>query len=628
MRLPFLKKKQSSQKKQPIIPQPQLVQLPIAPSPLVIPEILERIFSYVDEYTLRKSVILVCRLWHQMNRYLVLRELVWDTHIPVERIDKTLSKLPDSGRLKWFCDWGMPSVSSWDKLMRALLHSHNYMKQSPGAMIQAQPKSAPTGSSLRELELRTSTFIVGNLFDAIPFPPTLTSFKFNVQEGSCNFSLGRFLETCPLLEEFHGEVATDYLFLLGPLVPSNLDERVRQFLPLRSLILRNATFSQSSLGELLMVTPRMQELKLIGLRSLTGSGTNVINNSYSRTDLIQHIHSLPFMLHSFHFSKFNQGMDDPELDETLTPLSSLEAGRSLWAHGLTPPMMRKLDENANLVTTLELYWHRADDCKSSSWLLHRFMCFSRHLLHVRTSNVAFQFEHFDLHRRAPTNSLLDTAPAQAGVWACTNLRTLHLELHGHGQSQLIHPITSRIVFGYISTVCPRLQDLQLVVPKMCRTQHGMYFNKLSMRLDGGLVLLSRLKYLERLCIGFEEPDCERSHLNWMVPSGRIAEFRSKRRGMVASWDTIRSEQLKLKDPAEITRLSLMDKDVLRWGELETAAKRELWRLGLLLEVKLILDQMNTEEFECWPLLHKVSLNGGFEQEPEACVRNLFLKRDP
>jgi len=111
----------------------------------------------------------------------------------------------------------------------------------------------------------------------------------------------------------------------------------------------------------------------------------------------------------------------------------------------------------------------------------------------------------------------------------------------------------------------------------------------------------------------------------MVPSGRTGEFRAKRREIIANWKSIREEQLKLKDPAELTRLSLMDKDVVRWGQLETQFKRELWRLGLLVEVKKVLEQMDKDEFQCWPLLHKVSLNGGFEQGPEACVRNLFLQ---
>ncbi|KAG0322978.1 hypothetical protein BGZ97_001890 [Linnemannia gamsii] len=624
MRFSFLKKKQPSHKKQPITPPPELIQVPIAPSPLAIPEILERIFSYVDDFTLRRTVVLVCRLWLQMNQHLILRELVWDIHVAVQAIDKTLLKLPDTGRLRWFCDWGTPTEESWDKLMRALLHSQSHLKQPHSALLQRLPIQFK--NSLRELELRTGSFKAGNLFDAIPFPPALTSFKFTVQEGSCNFSLGRLLDTCPLLEEFHGEVVANYLFLRGSMVPLNVgDGTPRRFMPLRSLVLRNATFAQSSLEALLLVTPRIQELKLISLQALSAQGSNMTTNKYSRADLVQHIQSLPIMLHSFHFSVFNQEIDGPEADEMLTPLSPLENGRSLWGDGLTPHMMRKLVESANVVTTLELYWRYTDECRSSSWMLHRLMCLSRHLLHVRTTNVAFQFEHLDLHRRAPKDGPSDTTSIQTGVWACTNLRTLHLELHGHNQSQLMHPTNTRIVFGYISTVCPRLQDLQLVIPKMCKTG-GVYFNSPSMRIQAGFVLLTRLKYLERLYINFAQPTgVERTHVNWMVPSGRTAEFRKKRRVMVAELALIKKEQLALKDPAEITRLSLMDKDVLRWRELETTAKRELWRLGLLLEVKKVLEQMDTDDFECWPLLHRVSLNGGFEQGPEACMRNLFVQ---
>ncbi|KAF9097357.1 hypothetical protein BGX23_009060 [Mortierella sp. AD031] len=614
MKFPFLKKKQLSRKKQQAIPSPpsQLIVQPVAPSPLIIPEILERIFSHVDEFTLRKTVALVCRLWFQMNRHFVLRELVWDTHVPAENIDKVLSKLAGAGRVRWFCDWGMPTDASWDKFMRALLDL-----QDSGTQLQRQQQPMQFNNTLRKLELRCKAFAVGNQFDAIPFPPSLTSFKFTVQKGRCSFSLGRFLEVCPLLEEFHGETATDLLVLRGSMVPSHDGERDRhRFLPLRSLVLRHAVLNQSSLEALLSLTPRIQELKLIGLKS------EALKDKYSRAAIVQHVQSLPIMLHSFHFSVFDQIDDGPEANDTI--LSPMETGRSFWAFALSPPLMRTLDEAGSFVTTLELYWRHSDGCDASSWLLHRFMCQSYHLLHVRTTNVAFQFEHMDLHRRAPIGGTPDTVSIQTGVWACSNLRTLHLELHGHGKRQLIQPVTSRIVFGYISTVCPRLQDLQLIVPRMCKVQGRTFFNKLVMRLPGGFILLSRLKHLERLYVGFEAPDCERTHVNWMVPSGRTPEFRAKRREMVANWKTsIQEEQLKLKDPAEITRLSLMDKDVLRWGELETQSKRELWRLGLLLEVKKMVEQMDTDDFQCWPLLHRVSLNGGFEQGPESCVRNLF-----
>ncbi|KAK3838819.1 MAG: hypothetical protein J3R72DRAFT_448388 [Linnemannia gamsii] len=568
---------------------------------------------------------MVCRLWHQMNQRLILRELIWDTHVPVDDIDKFLSKLPGAGRLRWFYGWGMtsfgnrgiPPDDSWNKLVRALREG----------MIVKQPASTQIGHSLRELELRIEIPISFSLFDSFPFPPTLISFKLVVQEGSSSFPPGHLLKTCPLLEEFHVEVVKDYLHLVGSLVPSGLEEQGRQFLPLRSLVLRNAIFAQSSLEELLLVTPRIKELRLIGLHNPPPQNALLTNSNYSRVHLVQHIQSLPIMLDSFHFSVYHPLMNEPENDEMLGTLTSLDAGRSFFAPDLTPSMMRELDKGPNFVTSLELYWRQtwSDKCTStSSSLLHRFMCSSRHLLHVRTFNVAFQFEQLDIHRLSPITNPSEIVSVQTGVWACTDLRTLRLELHGHDQFQLIHDVNSRIVFGYISTVCPRLQDLQLVLPKTCSSHDDMYFSKLSARLLGGFALLSRLKYLERLCIGFSELDGLQAHVNWMVPSGHSAEFKTRRQTLISFWDsTIQEEKLKLKDPAETTRLSLMDKDVLHWGELDTTAKRALWRLGLIMEVKTVLEQMNTPDWECWPRLHKVSLNGGFEQTPKACVRSLY-----
>ncbi|KAK3838820.1 MAG: hypothetical protein J3R72DRAFT_182436, partial [Linnemannia gamsii] len=618
MRSSFLKSMQLVRKEQPIIihPPQQPIQPPMVPSPFTIPEILERIFSFLDEYTLRKSVM-VCRLWHQMNQRLVLGELIWDSHVPVDDIDKFLSKLPDAGRLRWCYNWGMPSYPdfpgvTWNSLVRALQ-----------GMILNQPASTQIGHSLRELELRIEKPIIFSLFGSFPFPPTLISFKLILQEGSSTFPPGHLLKSCPLLEEFHAEAVRVDLYIIGSFVPSGLEEQGRQFLPLRSLVLRNAIFAQSSLEELLLVTPRIKELKLICLRVISLQNAN---NNYSRVHLLQHIQSLPIVLNSLHFSVYNPLMEQHKIDEMPGALTSLEAGRSFYAPDLTPSMMRELDKDANFVTSLELYWHHTwlHRCPStSSSLLHRFMCSSRHLLHVRTFNVAFQFAQLDIHRLSPITNASDVV-VQTGVWVCKNLRTLYLEIHGHDRLLLKHDVKSRIVFGYISTVCPRLQDLQLILGKICVTIDGGNANQLSVRLMGGFALLSRLKYLERLCIGFSELDGLQAHVNWMVPSGRTAKFKARRQILTSSWNsTIRKEKLKLKDPAETTRLSLMDKDVLHWSELEPTAKHALRQLGLLMEVKTVLEQMNTPDWECWPRLHKVSLNGGFEQNPKACVRNLY-----
>ncbi|KAK3838816.1 MAG: hypothetical protein J3R72DRAFT_448380 [Linnemannia gamsii] len=569
---------------------------------------------------------MVCRLWHQMNQRLILRELIWDTHVPAHDIDKLLSKLPDAGRLRWFYNWGLPcnahrwpDVESWNKLVRALREG----------MIVKQPTSTQLGNSLRELEVKIGEIRSTGLFDDFPYPPSLISFKLVVLEGSCSFPLGHLLMSCPLLEEFRGEVVQEYLHLAGSFVPSGLEEQGRQFLPLRSLVLRNAVFAQSSLEELLLVTPRIKELKLISLQNPISSNGLRNNSNFSGVHLVQHIQSLLITLSSFHFTGSLIGI--PGSNEILRPFTPLETGRSFFAPDLMPSMMKEMDEGANFLTSLDLYWRqgRRDKCVStSSSLLHRFMCSSRHLLHVRTSNVAFQFEQLDIHHLSPITNPSETASVLTGVWACKDLRTLHLELHGHDQFQLIHDVNSRIVFGYISTVCPRLQDLQLVLPKVCKTHNGKYFNKLGARLMGGFVLLSRLKYLERLWIEFSEIDRLQAHFNWMVPSGRTAEFKVRRQMFTSFWDsTIQKEKLELKDPAETTRFSLMDKYVLHWSELEPTAKRALWQLGLLMEVKTVLEQMDTPDWECWPLLQKMSLNGGFEQDPEAYMRSLYTLKN-
>ncbi|KAF9106676.1 hypothetical protein BGX29_008825 [Mortierella sp. GBA35] len=60
-------------------------------SPLHIPEILEAIFSFVGNLTLRQTVVLVCRQWLLMNRHRVVREIVRDGSGRKKELIRTLS---------------------------------------------------------------------------------------------------------------------------------------------------------------------------------------------------------------------------------------------------------------------------------------------------------------------------------------------------------------------------------------------------------------------------------------------------------------------------------------------------------------------------------------------------------
>jgi hypothetical protein len=47
-------------------------------SPLDIPEILELIFSYLDNRNIRRSVVLVSRQWHLLNQNWLVCEVTWN----------------------------------------------------------------------------------------------------------------------------------------------------------------------------------------------------------------------------------------------------------------------------------------------------------------------------------------------------------------------------------------------------------------------------------------------------------------------------------------------------------------------------------------------------------------------
>ncbi|KAG0378348.1 hypothetical protein BGX24_004080 [Mortierella sp. AD032] len=73
------------------------------------------------------------------------------------------------------------------------------------------------------------------------------------------------------------------------------------------------------------------------------------------------------------------------------------------------------------------------------------------------------------------------------VWTCRNLRTLHISISAQGKGSGSHAF-SLVLFGYLSRVCPRLEELNVKMEKIMLDD------------ESGLCLLGRLKFLERLQI--------------------------------------------------------------------------------------------------------------------------------
>ncbi|KAG0363108.1 hypothetical protein BGZ54_008320 [Gamsiella multidivaricata] len=274
--------------------------------------------------------------------------------------------------------------------------------------------------------------------------------------------------------------------------------------------------------------------------------------------------------------------------------ASRRAPRDIYLDSGTPHIY------TNHLTSLEI-------TPSSDWTprwgnaLHEFLCDSPSLEHLRAGSIAYYIENLDLNGVLPDQEeyhqlLQDDSdgvddsnpssstkpspqiPSSRRVWACQNLKTLHLEFtrrrhlqHNNAfrssyadpsasaSSSSTHsstsgnlssitvlensPKLSRIVFGYISRFCPRLQDLLI---------RGY---RLNMTLQGGFCLLTRLRELKKVAIS--QYDCQfrmRDILPW-VTKRRSSVTRSQRlrwRAMFAGWwPLIHRKELKCNVPSSV-----------------------------------------------------------------------------
>ncbi|KAG0305613.1 hypothetical protein BGZ98_003865 [Dissophora globulifera] len=314
----------------------------------------------------------------------------------------------------------------------------------------------------------------------------------------------------------------------------------------------------------------------------------------------------------------------PHEDSTTTTATINEA----WICRPAPEIYR------NYLTSLEIV-PSADWTPRWGNALHDFLCSSPLLEHLRAGSIAYYIENLDLNGLlqerynclAPINdddddvnedinySCSQVAPSSTyhqsnsspsfktggslnrtssssssssgKVWACRNLKTLHLEftrrrhIQHHNAPCSTHstpassislasinffgsssnrpsnavvlensPLLSRIVYGYISRFCPHLQDLLI---------RGY---RLNMTLKGGFCLLTRLRDLKWIAIS--QYDCqfkERDILPWVAKRKTTvtAVQRMQWRAIIAGWwRVIHSRELRGLFPAAISTATLTE----------------------------------------------------------------------
>ncbi|KAF9121599.1 hypothetical protein BGX30_002478 [Mortierella sp. GBA39] len=600
-------------------------------SPLDIPLILDLIFSYLDDHTRRYRVALVCRQWflHQQNQF--SRTIAFDDFWTDKQVARFCTKLPGVGRLECVLHFDSPRGIN-TKNIRALLERYqgDYRRQLGKRNRIAINKRKPTLYSFDSLRAISISVEIqyGTTIDSIPFPPSLTclelTFVFCRSNGE---SLGKIMRTCPLLEILSLEVEERSS---QPMSQITLDQELHpKPLPLQHLKLRNVNFAQADLENLLSFAPRIKSLKLIGLNTH-------LDPKYDWTRLLEHIKALCITLEDVYFFEYGQ-QSHLDIMPRLGEICPTIWDWTLWALDVTPSFLQELTLRTSFVTTLELFWKPMDsdyaalccsnELKHAPRLIHKYLCTSSQLVHLKSLKTVIRPEFMDLfNRRDPHGNPLDLPTTLApALWACRGLETLHVELHDR--------YCSRIFFGYVSRVLPQLQELFVRIPEVCKPNEDSPFiyPVMHVNLQGGLCLLSRLKHLRRLRVAsasheFKATDgCSKMDLNWMLPSGRNGKFKRQRRDELKTWRVRRDEE----DQRETMR-SLQQQQLPR---IEKEADAEIWsqlhNLGLLLDVEEVVKEIDAGDFEPLPSLEKLSfsLNRPGMTHPEVEL-NRRSRKDP
>ncbi|KAF9186975.1 hypothetical protein BGZ50_002192 [Haplosporangium sp. Z 11] len=296
---------------------------------------------------------------------------------------------------------------------------------------------------------------------------------------------------------------------------------------LRRLEITGMTLDMSILECLFQACPRLQALWMTQARKPLRMGNGDANGeevaTFDKEKFFMLVARCCPDLATFHFSVLDSKLSAGDLDAMRHQF--LDITHWSFADIETGPVLREgilkfssLDSFSNRLTTLELLSTRMS-IEIKGDMLHEILCRSPHLQHLYAPKVVYYFEDLDVNdvlshvgyyrRDTKRKSVSDNlgfalyTSTETGkydlqrnghqrrrrrrIWACRNLKTLHITINGRtGDSNSV--TNALVMFGYLSRVCPKLEELHL----------RRYF--LTLTFLGGLCLLTRLRKLERLKI--------------------------------------------------------------------------------------------------------------------------------
>ncbi|KAG9066629.1 hypothetical protein KI688_012537 [Linnemannia hyalina] len=618
----------------------QLTELERA-SPLDTPELLDRILSFLDPYTLASSARLVCRRWSVAGRrYLKPVEYSWPEFFDeIEEFEQVLDMVPWMARLRWIAsEQRSPAIlasrkTEWAMLLNALekaagnptLTDRKYsrtLRQEYHMLRDLLPTSAFDWSALPEHPLLAGPWARLRVFEVygnvksewvmlvLPLMPSLTKLKLRTINGFSgdHIQIERIMRDCKQLEYLHISRVDGRERLPGPwvpVVPSSTAEKGFSFssVSLNSLVLERVVFKQVVFETFLEHAPSLKELRIFD------ASIEIIFDSIGLAKLLRRL-SLP--LESFHISTADRTRDR----ELMPDLYRNSQSRTLWSSDFTIYNLRMNDHVHNNLSTLELvpkYGYAEYDNPYSA--LHNFLCSSPHLLHLKAPETCYPIAHMDLHGRLtkllaqprmkrPCKAYPKNVSFPPGIWQCRNLKTLHIRIFSPDRWNEVasEPVSefARVAFGYIARVCPFLRDIALgngpYRPNTAQGQRAIQ-PPLDLRLQGGFCLLSRLKHLERIEIGqfTERAVLSPQNFEWMQESGRTEGKKVERRKLLErTWKSLRLMSHVRKSVAAAA--DVYDKTGpgahFDWTAVDPGLKEELRYLGWAVDVQNFFDELD------------------------------------
>ncbi|KAG0340119.1 hypothetical protein BG000_000668 [Podila horticola] len=502
-------------------------------TPFDVPEILERILIHLSQTALRFSTSLVCRQWHAVSKTLITYTATWRYDMQRE----------DTATLKGKLVKRVEKARRLDVFGVDLTYKHyedrNSMHMQQWQLIQEVlwNFNKAGGTQIRTLTIHNVLRWEYELQPTLRRLPLLTSLIL-VRTSLSSFPLLTILQLCPQLE--HVNIFSDvgaHLEVEDPHLEISANENHQHF-PLKSLALQAMIVTEAALLAVLARCPYLQQLHLVNRARLREyyfteypSMDRIV--TLNNMQFFQHVAGLCPRINSFHISH-------PDLEPSLAIAKVTE----LW--------------------TLFPFRRRGDPELSPN----------------------------DPEYGSPDYIRKKDRPRK--IWACRNLRTMDV-IFGRKPRDSDSLENSRMIFSYLSKVCPDLEDLTVRYSQL-RLEHG-----------GGLCLLARLHRLQRLVlVQSARPNLKSKDLEWLTRQFSTS-MRVKLYAVaigIAADEPMHVEQLA---PFKLSPMHPIQGSHGQEDLDYVVGGVDMRNMGRMADITELIKERKIKKWICWPLMEEMDV---------------------